>query len=178
MHPHMHACTRTCTHTHTHTHTHAVHYQHYILTLLQELKPETRFIRMSEKDFDCLSQAVKNNALDIEAGHCVRCELQNKNSTVVIHGLTLAEINAAESEIRAYVNANVSIKLSVKVTKHQKYFLAEKCTHLQENCIIHYPKVSEFKKEDQGELPQATITLQGDRSHVEVTKQEAAGGSI
>ena len=70
-----------------------------------------------------------------------------------------------------YVNANVPVKLSVKVSKHQKYFLAEKCAHLKENCIIHYPKVSDFKKEDQGELSQATIILQGDRSHVEVTKQ-------
>lgn len=140
---------------------------------LQELKPESRNISMSKRDFECLSQAVKNNALDV-AVHCVRLEVQDKSSTVIIHGLTVAEINAAEDEIRAYVNANVPIKLSIKVSKHQKYFLAEKCAHLQENCIIHYPKASEFKKEDQGdgELTQATITLQGDRSHVEVTRQK------
>ena len=127
---------------------------------------------MSKRDFDCLSQAVKNKALDIEGIHCVRFELQDKNKTVAIHGFTGAEINAAENEIRVFVNTNVPIKLSVKVTKHQKYFLAEKCAHLQETCIIHYPKASDFKKEDQGELMQATITLQGDRSHVEVTKQK------
>ena len=139
---------------------------------LQELKPESRFIRMPKKDFDCLSQAVKSNALDIEGVHHVRFELQDKNRTAAIHGLTVAEINAAEYEIRAYMNTNVPIKLSVKVNKHQRYFLAEKCAHLQENCTIHYPKVSDFKKEGQEELSQATITLQGDRSHVEVTKQK------
>ena len=127
---------------------------------------------MSKRDFDCVSQAVKNGALDIEGVHQVRFELQDKNRAVAIHGLTVTEINAAEDDIRAYVNANVPVKLSVKVSKHQKYFLAEKCAHLQENCIIHYPKASDFKKEDQGELSQATITLQGDRSHVEVTKEK------
>ena len=127
---------------------------------------------MPKRDFDYVSQAVKNGALDIEGVHHVRLELQDKNRTVAIHGLTLTEINSAEDDIRAYVNANVPVKLSVKVSKHQKYFLAEKCGHLQENCIIHYPKASDFKKENQGELSQATITLQGDRSHVEVTKQK------
>ena len=127
---------------------------------------------MSKRDFDCLSQAVKNKALDIEGIHCVCFEFQDKNKTVAIHGFTGAEIDAAENEIRAFVNTNVPIKLSVKVTKHQKYFLAEKCAHLQETCVIHYPKASDFKKEDQGELMQAAITLQGDRSHVEVTKQK------
>lgn len=144
------------------------YYQH---NSLQELKPESRNISMSKRDFDCLSQGVKNSALDMSV-HCVRLELQDKSRTVIIHGLTVAEINLAENEIRAYVNANMPMKLSIKVSKHQKYFLAEKCAHLQENCIIHYPKASEFKKEDQGELSQATITLQGDRSHVEVTKQK------
>ena len=127
---------------------------------------------MPKGDFDCLSQAVKSKALDIEGVHHVRFELQDKNRTAAIHGLTVAEINAAEGKIRAYVNVNVPIKLSVKVSKHQKHFLAEKCAHLQENCIIHYPKVSDFKKEGQGELSQAIITLQGDRNHVEVTKQK------
>ena len=141
------------------------------LYVLQELKPESRFIRMPKRDFDCLSQAVKNDSLDIEGVHHVRFELQDKNRTAAIHGLTVAEINAAEDKMQAYLNANMPIKLSVKVSKYQKYFLAEKCAHLQENCIIHYPKFSDFKKEDREELSQATITLQGDRSHVEVTKQ-------
>lgn len=127
---------------------------------------------MAKRDFDCLSQAVKNKALDVEGIHCVRLEMQDKNRTVIIHGLAAAEINAAEDEIRSYVNANLPIKLSVKVTKRQKDFLREKCAHLQENCVIHYPKVSEFKKEDKEEFPQAAITLQGDRSQVEVTKQK------
>ena len=127
---------------------------------------------MPKKDFDCVSQAVKNGALDIEGVHHVHLVLQDRNKTVAIHGLTLTEINSAEDDIRAYVNANVPIKLSVKVSKHQKYFLTKKCAHLQENCIIHYPKDSDFKKEDQEELSQATITLQGNRSHVEVTKQK------
>ena len=127
---------------------------------------------MPKRDFDCVSQAVKNGALDKESIHHVRLVLLDKNRTVAIHGMAVAEINAAENEIRAYVNANVPIKLSVKVNKHQKYFLTEKCGHLRENCIIHYPKASDFKKENQGEMSQATITLQGDRSHVEVAKQK------
>ena len=126
---------------------------------------------MPKRDFDCVSQAVKNNSLNVQGVHFVRLVLQDKNRTVAIHGLTVTEINAAEDDIRAYVNANVPVKLSVKVSKHQKYFLAEKCANLRDNCIIHYPKASDFKKEDQGELSQATIILQGDRSHVEVTKE-------
>ena len=138
----------------------------------QEVKPDSRFVQMPKRDFDCVSQAVKNGALDIEGVHQVRFELQDTNRAVAIHGLTVTEINAAENDIRVYVNANVPVKLSVKVSNYQKYFLAEKCAHLQENCIIHYPKASDFKKEDQGELSQASITLQGDRSHVEVTKEK------
>jgi len=128
---------------------------------------------MPKKEFECLSQAVKAHVLDIEGTHKVRLDLYDKSNTAVIHGLTATEINSAEDEIGAYVSANVEVKLTVKVSKYQKYYLTEKCNKLQDNnCKILFPKLADFKKENAEDIPQADITLQGEKCHVEVAKQK------
>ena len=62
---------------------------------------------MSKKQFQCLSQATTTRVPDLEATHRIQLELQDIDNVVIIHGLTVTEINAAEDEIGAYVNANI-----------------------------------------------------------------------